>query len=70
MLIYLCVFHYHNPAAIDFEFEQLTYNVNEGDGFVEVCVNLVSGTLPAITPISLDTAPVTATGIVKVIVHV
>lgn len=40
-------------AGVIFEFSQTNYNVNEGDPFSEVCIDLVSGVLAANTPIVL-----------------
>ena len=46
-----------------FEFSQVNYNVNEGDGSAEVCIDLVSGVLSANTPIELTPQTGTAGGI-------
>ncbi len=50
---------------IQFEFSQTDYNVNEGDGFAEVCIDLVSGVLSANTPIVITPQTGTAGGIIK-----
>ena len=50
-------------AGIVFEFSQNTYNVDESDPFVEVCIDLVSGVLSVDTTIVLTPAQGTAGGI-------
>jgi hypothetical protein len=49
--------------VIQFEFSETAYNVNEGDGSAEVCIDLVSGVLSANTPIVITPQTGTAGGI-------
>ena len=45
-----------------FALSQDNYNVNEAAGTVEVCVDLISGVLSALTPIVLTPQTGTASG--------
>ena len=45
--------HYSFSLGILFAFSQNNYNVNEGDGTAEVCIDLISGVLSANIPIEI-----------------
>ena len=55
--------HYSSFLGIVFEFSQNNYDVNEGDEFAEVCIDLISGVLSANTPIVITPQTGTAGGI-------
>ena len=45
-----------------FAFTQVAYDVKEGDGVVEICVDLITGTVQEAVSIELSTQDVSATG--------
>ena len=61
-LIISCDYFPYVSSGIIFAFSQDNYDVGEGDGDAEVCIDLVSGVLAANTPVEISTQPGTASG--------
>ena len=57
------IIHYSFSLGIVFQFSQNNYDVNEGDVFADVCIDLISGVLSANTPIVITPQTGTAGGI-------
>ena len=55
--------------AIIFQLSQTNYNVSEGGGFAEVCIDLISGVLSANTPIEITPQTGTAGGSLFHFIH-
>lgn len=56
------ILYMHTRAVLDFQLSESSYNVNEGDGFARVCVDLIAGIPQRTIPITLATTPGSATG--------
>lgn len=49
-------------SRLEFAFSEVVYEVREGERFVAVVIELISGTVTSLTPITVSTSDLSAVG--------